>query len=133
MRIVIDSSVLVAAIARPGVCTELVEEVARDHSLILSEFILAEVERKLREKFGVPASEAAELASGIGRQAELVAPSSVPETACRDPKDLPVLGTAVAGRAGLLVTVDKDLLALESFQGIPIVKPGGFWQRQRGA
>ena len=43
MRIGLDSSVLIAALARPGVCTELVDEVAREHTLILSEYILDEV------------------------------------------------------------------------------------------
>ncbi|MCP5528168.1 MAG: putative toxin-antitoxin system toxin component, PIN family [Verrucomicrobiales bacterium] len=129
MRIVLDASVLIAAIARPGVCTELVEEVARDHTLVLSEFILAEVERKLREKFGVPAKDAAALATGIRGRGEVVTPVPVPRAACRDSEDLPILGTAVGGQAKLLVTVDKDLLTLGEFQGIPVVKPGEFWRR----
>ena len=129
MRIVLDASVLIAAIARPGVCTELVEEVARDHTLVLSEFILAEVERKLCEKFGVPAKDAAALATGIRGRGEVVTPAPVRRDACRDSEDLPVLGTAVGGQANLLVTVDKDLLTLGEFQGIPVVKPGEFWRR----
>lgn len=131
MRIVIDSSVLIAAIARPGVCTELLDEVARDHTLVLSEFIVAEVDRKLREKFGLSPRKSAALVSGIRAQGLVVEPAAVPATVCRDPADLPILGTAVAGAAGLLVTVDKDLLALGRFQGIPIVKPGEFWRRLR--
>ena len=41
----------------------------------------------------------------------------------RDPSDIPVLGTAVAAGVPVLVTVDKDLLALGEFQGIAIIKP----------
>lgn len=133
MRIVLDASVLIAAIARPGVCTELVDEVARDHVLLLSEYILAEVERKLREKFGLSARDARALADGIRARGELVVPAPVAEEACRDPADLPILGTAVGGAAGLLITVDKDLLVLASFEGIPVVKPGEFWRRLRGS
>lgn len=129
----LDASVLIAALARPGVCTELVDEVARDHTLILSEYILAEVGRKLREKFGLSAKDALTLVSGIRQSAGVVAPVTVSASACRDPADLPILGTAVAGQADLLVTVDKDLLALGEFQGIPVLKPGEFWRRQRGA
>jgi putative PIN family toxin of toxin-antitoxin system len=40
----------------------------------------------------------------------------------RDPKDLMVLAAAVAARADAIVTGDDDLLAMESFEGIPIMK-----------
>jgi predicted nucleic acid-binding protein len=43
-----------------------------------------------------------------------------------------VLDTAVAADASVLVTVDKDLLALGEFIGIPMVKPGEFWRRTTG-
>jgi len=68
VRILLGSSVLIAAIARPGVCTELVEEVARDHTLIFSQYILDEVDRRLREKFGLSRAEASKLVSGIRRK-----------------------------------------------------------------
>ncbi|MHB1309486.1 MAG: putative toxin-antitoxin system toxin component, PIN family [Limisphaerales bacterium] len=132
MRIVLDSSVLIAGPARPGVCTELVDEVAREHTLILSESILAEVQRILREKFKVSAKDALALVSGIRERGELVAPVAVAKTACRDPEDLGILGTAAGGQADLWVSVDKDLLTLGEYQGIPVVKPGDFWRRQVG-
>ncbi len=124
-----DSSVLIAALARPGVCTELVDEVARDHTLIVSRYVLDEVERKLREKFGLSRSESLELMRGVERQCEPAEPVDIPGNACRDSADLPILGAAVGGSADLLVTVDKDLLALGTYQGIPILKPGEFWRR----
>ena len=40
----------------------------------------------------------------------------------RDPKDLLVLAAAVAARADAVVTGDDDLLVMESFEGIPIMK-----------
>jgi predicted nucleic acid-binding protein len=39
------------------------------------------------------------------------------------------LGTAIAGKVEVLITVDKDLLDLGSFAGIPIIRPGEFWKR----
>ena len=133
MRILLDSSVLIAALARPGVCTDLVDEISRNHQLVLSDYILGEVDRKLREKFGLSQLEATALVSGIRQLAELVEPVTLPAAACRDVEDLPILGSAVAGGAGLLVTVDKDLLSLGEFRGIPIVKPGEFWKRNLGS
>lgn len=99
-----------------------------DHQLVTSEFILDELARKLREKFHFPATLVAEVRKSIAQSAECVEPAEVPKGSCRDPADLPVLGSAVAGKADLLVTVDKDLLDLKSFAGITIIKPGEFWR-----
>jgi predicted nucleic acid-binding protein len=48
---------------------------------------------------------------------------------CRDPSDIPVLGTVLAAKANLLITVVRDLLILAEFRGIAMVKPGEFWRR----
>jgi putative PIN family toxin of toxin-antitoxin system len=50
-------------------------------------------------------------------------------TACRDPTDDKVLELAVNGGAGLIVSGDADLLALNPFPGVPIVAPARFLQR----
>ena len=130
MRVVLDSSVLIAAyISRAGVCAELLEDVLMDHELIVSEFILDEVCRKLVEKFKFSSETVAELRASILSSAQCVEPVDIPPDSCRDSADLPILGSAVAGHAELLITVDKDLLDLGQFSDIPIVKPGEFWKR----
>jgi uncharacterized protein len=48
--------------------------------------------------------------------------------ACRDPKDDKFLDLAVNGRADLIVTGDRDLLALNPFREIPIITPAEFVQ-----
>jgi putative PIN family toxin of toxin-antitoxin system len=47
----------------------------------------------------------------------------VPPTELRDPDDAHVLACAVSAGADAMVTGDKDLLDLESFEGIPIIDP----------
>jgi len=129
MRVLLDSSVLIAAhISRAGVCAELLEDVLTDHALVISDFILAECVRKLREKFHFPIALVTEVRRSIAQIAESVEPAVIPLKSCRDPGDLPVLGTAVAGKVDVIVTVDKDLLVLKSFAGISIIKPGEFWK-----
>lgn len=49
--------------------------------------------------------------------------------ACRDPKDDKFLELAVNGSASLIITGDKDLLALDPFRGIGIITPAGFLKR----
>lgn len=46
--------------------------------------------------------------------------------ACRDPRDNIFLDVALAGGAHAIFTGDADLLALDSFHGVPIVTPARF-------
>jgi putative PIN family toxin of toxin-antitoxin system len=46
--------------------------------------------------------------------------------ACRDPDDDVVLETAIRGRAGCILTGDRDLLTLDPFRDIRIVTPSAF-------
>jgi putative PIN family toxin of toxin-antitoxin system len=46
--------------------------------------------------------------------------------ACRDPKDDKFLELAVCGRADVIVSGDRDLLALDPFRQTPIVTPAAF-------
>jgi uncharacterized protein len=130
VRVVLDSSVLIAAhVTRAGTCAELYEEVLQHHDLVLSRHILDEVARKLRMKFLIGEPLINKALAAMTRAAEIVEPSHVAREACRDPDDLPVLGTAAAGRAELLVTVDNDLLDLGSFEAAAIIRPGEFWKQ----
>jgi putative PIN family toxin of toxin-antitoxin system len=133
VRVTLDSSVLIAAyVARAGVCAELLEEILRRHELILSQHILDEVGRKLTLKFLFPAGLVEAVLQSLENAATLVTPADLPADACRDPADVPILGTAVAGGAGLLVTGDKDLLDLGRYGDVEIVRPGEFWGRVSG-
>jgi putative PIN family toxin of toxin-antitoxin system len=126
--------VLVAAhISRAGVCAELLETVLAEQEWISSPYILRDVARTLRDKFAFPAGVVREIEGFLREAGESVDPAPLPEEVCRDPEDRPVLGTAIAGRASLLVSVDKDLLELREYEGIRIVKPGEFWRVTRGA
>ena len=128
MRVVLHSSVLVAAfISRAGSCSALLEDILNDHEWVASAFIVNELSRKLKEKFAYTDAEIVQVREIIAT-AELVTPEAIPAGVCRHPDDLPILGTAVAGHAGMIITVDKDLLALNTFREIPIIKPGEFWK-----
>jgi putative PIN family toxin of toxin-antitoxin system len=123
--------VLLAALARPGVCTQLLDEIEAEHDLVSSQHILDEVERKLRHKFHFPPTLVASVVTRLKKLGIVVQPAVIPRDSCRDPENLPILGTAIAGEVELLVTVDKDLLCLGEFRGIPIIRPGEFWKRTR--
>jgi uncharacterized protein len=130
LRIALDSSVLIAAhISRAGVCAELLEDVLLHHELVISEFILEELWRKLVGKFNFPKRDADQVAAFLRRVGIVVLPAALPPNLCRDPTDVPVLGTAVTGECALLISVDRDLLDMRTVHDIPIIRPGDYWRR----
>ncbi len=130
MRIAVDSSVLIAAhISRAGVCAEMLEDILLHHELVISDFILEELVRKLVEKFNFPRRDADQVGAFLRRVAIVVEPTDLPSNLCRDPTDVPVLGTAVAGECALLISVDRDLLDMKTIREIPIIRPGEYWRR----
>jgi putative PIN family toxin of toxin-antitoxin system len=52
---------------------------------------------------------------------EIVYPAPLQERVCRDPDDDDVLACALAAKADMIVSGDRDLLDLRQFRGIPIV------------
>lgn len=129
MRIVLDTNVLVAAFATRGLCEALFAACLEGHDLVTSEHILGELGRHLAGKLRIPPRRVQEIVAFVREQSRLVKPASVPAEACRDPDDLPVLGTAIAGRADLLVTGDADLLSLGQHASVAIVSPRGCYER----
>jgi putative PIN family toxin of toxin-antitoxin system len=130
VRIALDSSVLIAAhISRAGVCAELLEDLLFHHEMVTSEFILGELGRKLIEKFRFPKREADQVAAFLRRVPVVVVAADMPSDVCRDPTDLPILGTAVAGECALLISVDRDLIDMHCINEIPIIRRGGYWRR----
>ena len=127
MRVVLDTNVLIAAFVARGHCHELLEHAARTHRLLTSEVILAELHDKLTGKLGVPAETVQRTLDLLRSRMTMVAISPLPAPVCRDPDDDRILATAVAARADCLVTGDADLLALDLYAGIPIVRPADFW------
>ncbi len=131
MRLVLDANVLLAGFGTRGLCEALVSVCLESHHLIISQHLLTEVRRYVSTKFKVPSARADEIIIFLREHAEVVKPSIVAPAVCRDADDLPVLGTAVAGRASLLVTGDHELLTLKEHAGIHIVTPRECYDRLR--
>lgn len=127
MRLVLDTNVLIAAFVSRGHCHELLEHLVRAHELITSEFILDEVADVLAGKFGVPARVVTAAVELHRSRTTIVVPTELAARVSRDPDDDRILGTALTADADCLVTGDSDLLVLESYEGIPIVRPADFW------
>lgn len=107
----------------------MLEDLLLHHELVTSDFILEEVARKLFEKFDFPKPDCEAVAGFLRGASIVVVPGELPVDVCRDADDIPVLGTAKSGECKLLISVDRDLLDMQEFEGIPIVRPGEYWRR----
>jgi putative PIN family toxin of toxin-antitoxin system len=128
VRILLDTNVLIAGFIVRGACTELFEHCGRNHTLITSNYILDELKRTLVSKFKYSASDAARAVEITQIKSILYAPADVPASACDDPNDLPVLGSAISGKCRCIITGDKALLKISPYQNIDIISPGDFWK-----
>ena len=119
MRVLLDTNVFVSAILFGGVPRQLPEAaLAGDLDLITSQPLLAELETVLTRKFEFPSSMTASMHAELEALSELVEPVKM-KRVTRTVADDVVLATAVAGGAEVL-TGDKELLGMESYEGIPI-------------
>jgi putative PIN family toxin of toxin-antitoxin system len=128
-RFVVDTNVLVSVILSPSNTSRLAVEKATNHGiLIFSKETIAELFDVLhREKFDIYVLKEKRVQFGE----RLIAMSSqIPVTSVlklsRDPKDDIFLNLAVDGHADYIISGDPDLLILNPFQDIKILKPVDF-------
>jgi putative PIN family toxin of toxin-antitoxin system len=122
VRLVCDTNVLIAGLVADGLCRDIVKRRLPRHDLFVSEVLLAELDEKLRDKFGVNPGTVPFIKAYRDR-ATIIQPAPLPASVCRDPDDDEVLAVAVAAKAAAIVTGDKDLLTLKNYGGIPILSP----------
>lgn len=135
MRVCLDTNVLVAAFATRGLCADLFRTVLAEHDLVVGEVILSELRRTLASKLKLPADRIEAVEVVLATVPILPKPARPSDLTIRDPADRWVLATAIAGSADVLVTGDKDLLAVATQSAIPILQPREFWEllRRSGA
>jgi len=126
MKIVLDANVIIAAFAARGLCESIMEVCLSEHEIVLSDDLFDEILRNLRLKIKLSANIVDNIGELLHEYANISIPVRLASDVCRDPNDIKILGLAVASDADYIVTGDKDLLVLKSFQGIPILNPRSF-------
>ena len=128
MRVFLDTNILVSALTARGLSAEVLQVVLAEHDLVVGERVLGELRRVLKQKMKVPDKVIREAEAFLRRQGDVVAgPAARPAIKVRDPADAQVLAEAIAGRAAVFVTGDKDLLDVAAKAPLPILTPRGFW------
>ena len=128
-RVVFDTNIFISAFLTPGGRGEaaLLLAIARDVELFTSVPILTELARKLREKFDWDDEHVTAAVRHVAGAARIVKPSQR-LTVLADEADNRILECALAARAALIVTGDRHLLALGSYQSVSVIPLAKFLQ-----
>ena len=128
-RIVLDTNALVSRLLIPdSIPGQAVRKAADEGDILMSEATLFELADVLgREKFHayVSIQDREEFLRMLGRIVEMVTILHAVHD-CRDVKDNQILEVAVNGQAQIIVTGDEDLLVLNPFRGISILRPADY-------
>lgn len=122
IRVVLDTNVFISALmfgGRPGNLLDLA--FLQSFHLVISPELLEELDEKLLSKFAVSASDRAMIRVKLESIAEVIRPQMALSVIKDDPDDDRVLECALEGRAEYIVTGDRDLLKLGSYEDISIV------------
>jgi putative PIN family toxin of toxin-antitoxin system len=129
IRIVVDTSVLIRYLIKPSIAIrDLIEvrwlgdEVQIVTAAELIEELAGVLERDYIQALIHPL-EGQALLDAIHIKAEFVPPLGTIPTYSRDPKDDKFVACALIGKAEYIITVDKDLLVLETVESVRIVTP----------
>lgn len=132
IRAVLDTNLLVSYLLthRPPIATLIDRHLAReDFVLVTAPELLEELDRVLRyprlQRY-YSETERTRFVALLMALAEVVdLPETIPRI-CRDPDDDQVIACAVVGQADVIVSGDRDLLALEQVGRIPVLSAAQF-------
>ena len=138
MRVVIDTNIWIRILLKGRVTLPILESFnKRQFQLVMSQFLsdeLHDVWQRPRLLKRIDINQASRLETQLKGRADWVEVTTVPPN-CRDPKDLPVLATAIDGKANIIVSGDDDLRADDvlraalSSQGIQLLGVNSFLSR----
>ena len=132
MKIFLDTNVLVSSFITRGLCADLFRIIVAEHELILSDYILSELETVLDQKINLPPNQIKDIIKYL-KSFRIIKNHTPPvEINLRDKDDIPVLAAALNSNSDFLVTGDKDLLEVNKTYNIQIVSPKEFLQIIKG-
>lgn len=135
MRVVLDSNVVMAGFLWPGICTQFFELA---NTGIIEPFTSRELLDEIRDVLHRPQHAkqvlrtqftANELVSHYQHLARCIPTQKLTQEICRDADDDAVLACALAAKATMIITGDKDLLVLHPWRNIHILNPADALQR----
>lgn len=130
VRVTADSNIYISALQFGRQPLRLLDLAADDQiELAISEPILAEVERVLRDKFKANSERLESVRRTLLELAQYVTPAQPLDVVKFDPDDNRIVECAVSAGSQVIVTGDKHLLQLRHYGSIEILRLSDFFAR----
>ena len=127
MKVLFDTNVLVSAFLGNSHSYEVIEDAVQEHEVYYTVFVLTEFKDVFHEKFHFSQLLINEFVSFIQGFFQEGESSPLVEKICRDVDDDQILADALLNVIDVIITGDKDLLTMKSYQGIKIISPREYW------
>jgi putative PIN family toxin of toxin-antitoxin system len=131
MKLVFDTNVIFSAFATHGLADSVFELCLQQHTVVLSDHILGELEKIFLEKLKMPQDKIQAVLSFLKEFCLIADAKRLKRNVCRDHEDDKILGLAINAGVDFIITGDKDLLVLKKFKSIAILTPREFWEISR--
>src|SRR5258708_4809584 len=135
IRVVLDTNIVISGMLWSGTPKQVLGAVQSGDVLpLISELMLDELRDVLvRPKFASHLQRIGQSADQLISEylgfTTVVEPTRIPQIVKVDPDDDAVLACAVGGKADFIVSGDKDLLVLGTYESIPILNASHFFNR----
>ena len=131
MKVFLDTNVLASGLATRGLCSDVVRTVLERHDLVISEQLVGELKRVLRDRFDVPEDVAVDAVWTLRQDAICGDEAPLVDVSLKDQDDIPLLSAAHNARADYFVTGDAEVRNLAHVGSMKIVSPRQFWEAIR--
>ncbi|MBI4049627.1 MAG: putative toxin-antitoxin system toxin component, PIN family [Candidatus Doudnabacteria bacterium] len=132
-RVVLDTNVLASALGRGGIPGAVFKlAIIKQITAVTSLFLLAELSEVLAKKFDFASDKINLIEKKLKKKFILVNPRRVVEVLPDNNPDNRVLEAALEGNCDYIVTGDKQLLQLVSWEGIRILTGRDFYEQYLG-
>ena len=128
MKVVLDTNVIIASFATRGLCHAVFELCIDRFEIVISSFLIKEVETNLAKKLKLPHKLTREITEFLFESAKTTEIGDIPQEVCKDPADARILALAQKSDAAYLITGDKELLTIKKFGSTKILSPRQFWE-----
>lgn len=129
---VVDASVLIRYLIKPGAAVQELIEVrwlGDEVHMVTGPELIRELEGVLARDYIqalIQPEEGQALLDAVRQKAEILPPLGTVPVYTRDPKDDKFVACALAGDAGYVITLDKDILALRVLGDVRMLTPDEF-------
>ncbi|MES0491240.1 MAG: putative toxin-antitoxin system toxin component, PIN family [Leptospirales bacterium] len=127
MKIILDTNVIISASVFGGLSADILSYCYERHEVYISEFILDEFHRVLKEKLKVPDNLIASKIISFQKNLNYVVPDNPIPDLCSDKDDNPICQLALYVNADYIITGDKEFQKVNNIDSTRIISPREFW------